>query len=165
VEEVGELMVLHPSLVNELNLSWVRLQRRPPKRYLEESMGCRFLVGTQRESRAPLSSVGPAEPGLVAGLKDYGVESHVSTMLSTGSLKLAIGIISAPDSSTSSVWDWFIPRLGKTIWNLQGAHQDSGLTQALVSSPPEVILIDSGVVVRPNNPIWQATSLLLVWCP
>jgi hypothetical protein len=120
------------------------------------------LEGSQPPPRVEQIELESRGPGLVAGLLDYGVESQVSTMLNTGSLKLAIGVISACGASTNSVWEWFIPRLGNTVWNVRGAHRDSGLASALDGSSTEVILVDSGVTVRPNSPIWQVQGLLLV---
>jgi hypothetical protein len=90
-----------------------------------------------------------------------------TTLLEAGKLNLDIGLLRNASCTPAPVWAWYCNRLGNVIWEQasdpgEGKGAWGALDHLLKSSPPHVVLVDVGVRLLPNSPIWSSEGLLLV---
>ena len=99
----------------------------------------------------------------MTGLLDYGVNGHVDTSYNPNSLELSIGLLT---SFSTSIWSWFVGRLGAVSWTLHvtldHAQVRERLTRLLEESCPQLVFIDEGVRLQASSPIWSCPTVLLV---
>jgi hypothetical protein len=79
------------------------------------------------------------------------------------SLNVSIGLISV---FSVPAWSWFTGRLGRIVWTVRmDKDKEEGnvrIENALANMVPAVILVDEGLQLRPNNPVWRERAVQVV---